>query len=218
MNHYLIAGVAPDSQPFWMMLLSTQCGVADRQQALGVGFSERQLERRVKAGKWQRIYPGVYATFTGPLPREARLWAALRWAGEGALLSSQPGPGRRQNPPLWASRSHRARLRLRRPSRLDPAEQRLARQPALMPARWMLRRPPSADIVGHCPPQRVGYDPFSVSGQPSMGSAPSGAAALVVAGAGVAAVVSGSSPERRRGIEARPPAMNSRPAIEKSVS
>jgi hypothetical protein len=89
MNNYLMPGVEPDQQPLWMMLLSAQCRIADRGQALGVGFSERQIAHRVNTSKWQRIYPGVYATFSGTLPREARLWAALRWAGEGALLSHE---------------------------------------------------------------------------------------------------------------------------------
>jgi hypothetical protein len=89
MNDYLLAGVDPDFQPVWMMLLSAQCRVADREQALKVGFSDRQIEHRVNVGKWQRVYPGVYATFSGPLPREARLWAALRSAGDGALLSHE---------------------------------------------------------------------------------------------------------------------------------
>lgn len=38
---------------------------------------------------WQRIYPGVYATFTGPLTRESRLWAVLLHAGPRALLSHE---------------------------------------------------------------------------------------------------------------------------------
>jgi hypothetical protein len=89
MNDYLLPGVEPDHQPIWMMLLSAQSRIADREQALGVGFSDRQIEHRVSTGKWQRVYPGVYATFSGPLSREARLWAALRLAGEGALLSHE---------------------------------------------------------------------------------------------------------------------------------
>jgi predicted transcriptional regulator of viral defense system len=89
MNDYLMAGVDPEFQPIWMMLLSAQCRVADREQALRAGLSERQIDYRVNAGKWQRVYPGVYVTFSGPLPREARLWAALRWAGVGALLSHE---------------------------------------------------------------------------------------------------------------------------------
>jgi hypothetical protein len=89
MSGYFMPDVDPDVQPAWMMWLSAQCGVADRKQALGVGFSDRQIEHRVSTGKWQRVYPGVYATFSGPLLREARLWAALCWAGEGALLSHE---------------------------------------------------------------------------------------------------------------------------------
>jgi very-short-patch-repair endonuclease len=89
MNDYLMLGTNPDFQPLWMMLLSTQCRIADRGQALGAGFSDRQIEHRVSTGKWQRVYQGVYATFSGPLPREARLWAALLLAGEGALLSHE---------------------------------------------------------------------------------------------------------------------------------
>jgi very-short-patch-repair endonuclease len=38
---------------------------------------------------WQRIYPGVYATFTGPITPESRLWAVLLHAGPEALLSHE---------------------------------------------------------------------------------------------------------------------------------
>jgi len=73
----------------WVMLLDSQCGIADRSQARQAGFSIRQIEHRLSSGKWRAVYPGVYATFTGPLTREARLWAALRRAGEGAMLSHE---------------------------------------------------------------------------------------------------------------------------------
>jgi hypothetical protein len=43
----------------------------------------------VRKGAWQRIYPGVYATFTGQVGRHARLWAALLSAGEDAVLSHE---------------------------------------------------------------------------------------------------------------------------------
>jgi len=36
---------------------------------------------------WQRLGRGAYATFTGDLSREARLWAAVLWARPGAALS-----------------------------------------------------------------------------------------------------------------------------------
>jgi hypothetical protein len=78
-----------DAWRMWMMRLSAQCRVVDREQAQAAGFSDRQIEHRVGTGRWQRVYPGVYATFSGTLPREARLWAALLLAGEGALLSHE---------------------------------------------------------------------------------------------------------------------------------
>lgn len=73
----------------WIMLLDAQCGIIDRSQALSAGLSDEQIGHRLKSGRWQRVHAGVYATFTGPLPREARLWAALRRAGEGAVLSHE---------------------------------------------------------------------------------------------------------------------------------
>ena len=73
----------------WLMLLDVQSGIVDRSQAKQAGFSDRQIWHRLKSGRWQRVHEGVYATFAGPLPRDARLWAALRRAGEGALLSHE---------------------------------------------------------------------------------------------------------------------------------
>jgi hypothetical protein len=74
---------------YWVMLLHAQCGIIDRSQALGAGLTDEQVEHRLKSGRWQRVHSGVYATFTGPLPREARMWAAVRRAGEGAMLSHE---------------------------------------------------------------------------------------------------------------------------------
>lgn len=73
----------------WLVVLSVQEGIADRDQARRAGFSDRKIEHRVNSGRWQRIYPGVYATFSGRLSRKARLWAAIRWAGDGAMLSHE---------------------------------------------------------------------------------------------------------------------------------
>jgi hypothetical protein len=41
----------------------------------------------VRAGRWQRVTAGVYATFTGPLTTQARIAAALCRAGPGAIVS-----------------------------------------------------------------------------------------------------------------------------------
>jgi hypothetical protein len=39
--------------------------------------------------RWLQIYRGVYATFTGPVSRDARLWAGVLFAGPGARLSHE---------------------------------------------------------------------------------------------------------------------------------
>jgi very-short-patch-repair endonuclease len=72
-----------------LVLLSVQAGIIDRRQALDIGFSRHQISYRLRSGTWQRVQPGIYATFTGPLSREARLWAAVRCAGDKAMVSHE---------------------------------------------------------------------------------------------------------------------------------
>jgi hypothetical protein len=78
-----------DSYREWLMLLDAQCGIIDRRQALSLAFTVSRIQHRLTSGKWQRVYEGVYATFSGPLSREARLWAAVRRAGDGAMVSHE---------------------------------------------------------------------------------------------------------------------------------
>jgi hypothetical protein len=66
-----------------------QSGVISRAQALRAGFTADMIKFRVRSGRWQQIHPGIYATFTGPPGRGARLWAAVLSAGQGAVLSHQ---------------------------------------------------------------------------------------------------------------------------------
>jgi hypothetical protein len=47
------------------------------------------IKFRVRSGRWQKIYPGVYATFTGVAGRSPQLWAAVLSAGPGAVLSHE---------------------------------------------------------------------------------------------------------------------------------
>jgi len=47
------------------------------------------IKFRVQSGRWRPVYPGVYATFSGELSRRARIWAALLYAGTGAVLSHE---------------------------------------------------------------------------------------------------------------------------------
>ena len=73
----------------WEELLSRQSGVIARRQALACGLTGGAIRRRLQAGKWRPLLPGVYATFTGPVPRSAVLWAAVLRAGPGAVLSHE---------------------------------------------------------------------------------------------------------------------------------
>jgi hypothetical protein len=66
-----------------------QAGVITRQQALRSGMSRNAITSKVKHGSWRQLYLGVYATFTGPVGYEARLWAAVLYAGNGAQLSHE---------------------------------------------------------------------------------------------------------------------------------
>jgi hypothetical protein len=68
-------------------LRQRQRGVVTRQQAAAAGLSLAAIRARLTAGDWQKIFPAVYATFSGPVPRQALLWAAVLRAGPGAALS-----------------------------------------------------------------------------------------------------------------------------------
>lgn len=81
--------MSENSNQEWSYLVDDQRGVVENSQARGAGISRGSLEHRLKSGKWRRLHRGVYATFTGEVPREATLWAAVRRAGEGAMLSHE---------------------------------------------------------------------------------------------------------------------------------
>jgi hypothetical protein len=66
-----------------------QAGVITRKQALDSGISAGAIRWKIKSGVWRQVYWGVYATFTGPLTRDAQLWAAVLFAGPGAQLSHE---------------------------------------------------------------------------------------------------------------------------------
>jgi predicted transcriptional regulator of viral defense system len=64
-----------------------QSGTVSRRQLLDAGLSAQLIKRRLERGRWQQLHWGVYATFSGPPPRRAWLWAAVLRAGPGAVLS-----------------------------------------------------------------------------------------------------------------------------------
>lgn len=64
-----------------------QAGVVTATQAVRAGLSRTVVRSRVRSGRWQRLHHGVYATFSGDPSRTAVLWAAVLYAGPGAVLS-----------------------------------------------------------------------------------------------------------------------------------
>jgi hypothetical protein len=70
-------------------LARLQAGIIARGQALRAGMAPGAIEWKLHTGRWKQVHWGVYATFTGPLPRIAQLWAALLYAGNGAMLSHE---------------------------------------------------------------------------------------------------------------------------------
>ncbi len=67
-------------------LTHDQAGVLSRAQVLAAGRTVGWIRAQLAARRWRRVHSGVYATFTGPLPRAAQLWAAVLACGPGAVL------------------------------------------------------------------------------------------------------------------------------------
>ena len=69
-------------------LAASQYGVITRAEASLCGLTPRMLERRIRpGGPWQRLLPGVYLTSTGEPSRDQLLMAALRYAGDGSIVT-----------------------------------------------------------------------------------------------------------------------------------
>jgi hypothetical protein len=81
--------VADDSLSPAARLALFQSGVLARGQAVELGLSCDVIRERLRRGRWQKMYPGVYACFTGTIGRQPALWAAVLHAGPGAALSHQ---------------------------------------------------------------------------------------------------------------------------------
>jgi very-short-patch-repair endonuclease len=70
-----------------LRVLEFQHGVIARWQAAAAGLDAPAMDARLRRRRWQPIYRGVYAAFTGDPGRESMLWAAVLRAGPGAALS-----------------------------------------------------------------------------------------------------------------------------------
>ena len=104
----------PHSDPrlTWRALADEQQGIVSRAQLLDLGLTRSTAGRGIRNGRWRSarrqrasiageaeersergaeqsgsLLPGVYATFTGPVPPLAGIWAAVLYAGPGACAS-----------------------------------------------------------------------------------------------------------------------------------
>jgi len=77
----------PPSRPIWQDLADEQEGVVSRRQLLDLGLTPAQAQQNMENGRWRRLWPGVFATFTGPVGPAAEVWAAVLYAGAGAAAS-----------------------------------------------------------------------------------------------------------------------------------
>ena len=67
--------------------LLRQAGVLTREQARAAGLSSDAVDRRLATRRWHPVHPRVYRDGAFPDTEEARVRAAVAWAGAGAVLS-----------------------------------------------------------------------------------------------------------------------------------
>jgi Transcriptional regulator, AbiEi antitoxin len=84
-----LLAVANQLPPLLCDAAERQAGVVTASQAARAGLSRTAVRSRVRTGRWQRLHQGVYATFSGEPSRASTLWAAVLYAGPGAVLSHQ---------------------------------------------------------------------------------------------------------------------------------
>lgn len=72
-------------------LAEAQHGLVTRAQCLQMGVGRTSLDRRIQpaGGRWQRVLPGVYATFTGELSHDQRCRAGLLLVGSQGQLAGR---------------------------------------------------------------------------------------------------------------------------------
>lgn len=71
----------------WQQLVRDQDGLLDIDQLRLLGVGPGVVAANLKAERWRRVLPRVYATFTGPLTRAAKISGALLYGGPRAVLS-----------------------------------------------------------------------------------------------------------------------------------
>ena len=77
--------------PALVALLRRQAGVVSRAQAVRAGLTATHIDRLVARRRWVPLHPRVYRASKYRLTDEARLRAAVLWAGDGAVPARARG-------------------------------------------------------------------------------------------------------------------------------
>jgi very-short-patch-repair endonuclease len=137
-------------EPWLAAIAGVQHGVVSRTQLLERGFTKTQIDRRIRAGRLQRLHYGVYAVGHRVLTTEGRWMAAVLTAGPGAVLSHASAAAawdlRRTSSrvshvtiPTRAGRERRAGMRIHRRETMTPGEVTIHRGiPITTPARTLI--------------------------------------------------------------------------------
>jgi hypothetical protein len=83
---------------FLAILATLQCGVFARRQVLEFGGDDGLVARRLRAGRWERVAPGVYALTGTPDTWRRRLWAARLAVEAFAVVSHESAAAIRKWP------------------------------------------------------------------------------------------------------------------------
>ncbi len=122
----------------WVDIAKLQGGIISRHQLLDLGLTPAQAKSEINNGRWRRLLPGVYGTFTGPIGTHSRVSAALLYAGPGAAASHGTA--------LWLWK-----LLDESPAVIDivvPGSRRVRRQPGLrVHRRRALDRPDVSSLI-----------------------------------------------------------------------
>lgn len=86
-RHAVPRQIVPALRPAWLRTITDQHGILELRQLEAFALTFSAIKANVRGGRWRAVVPRVYATFTGPLPRESRIAAALLYAGRAAVLS-----------------------------------------------------------------------------------------------------------------------------------
>jgi hypothetical protein len=80
---------APHHLDALAQLTAGQEGLVARRQLTELGVGRPFVRLEMRARRWRRVHPGVYATFAGPLSELATVWAAVLYAGPIAAASHE---------------------------------------------------------------------------------------------------------------------------------